>query len=203
MDLHSIEPGEISLRRSPLFCRGHFRSRWGHANAATAEVDFGYTAEQGDSLQRWDGRYGLRVATRELGSDYVYCRHNVSLRYEWRSGRHLVVERLIGGAITGQAPLFERFVLGNSSTLQGWNHYAIDPLGGNRMAHASVSYGYQLPQGTPEIFYDTGIVGNGDKLGTLRHSLGVGFRQGIFNIATAFPLGQGRFAAVFMAGMNY
>jgi outer membrane translocation and assembly module TamA len=174
-----------------------------YANAATAEVDFGYSAGDGDSLQSWDGRYGLRVATHDLGSDYVYCRQNVSLRYEWKSGRHLIVDRLMAGALTGQAPLFERFVLGNSSTLQGFNHYAIDPLGGNRMAHDSISYGYQLPQGTPEVFYDTGIVGNGGKLGTLRHSLGIGFRQGIFNIATAFPLCQGRFSAVFMAGMNY
>src|SRR5580700_1370711 len=102
-----------------------------NANALTAEVDYAYTDEGEDTVQRWDGRYGLRVATRQLGSDYVYARHNVSLRYEWRSGRHLVVDRLIGGAITGQAPLFERFVLGNSSTLQGWDHYAIDPLGGS------------------------------------------------------------------------
>ena len=173
------------------------------ANAATAQVDFGYTDEGSDRVQRWDARYGLRVATRQLGSDYVYSRHNVSLRYEWKSGHHLVVDRLIGGAITGQAPLFERFVLGNSSTLQGWDHYTIDPLGGNRMAHNSVSYGYQLQEGTPEIFYDTGFIGTGDRLGTLRHSLGIGFRQGIFNVATAFPLCQGRFAAVFMAGMNY
>jgi outer membrane protein assembly factor BamA len=173
------------------------------ANAATAEVDFGYTMEDGDAVERWDGVYGLRAATHDLGSDYVYLRQNISLRYEWKSGRHLIVERLMAGALTGQAPLFERFVLGNSSTLQGFSHYAIDPLGGNRMAHDSVSYGYQLPQGTPEIFYDAGIIGNGDRLGTLRHSLGIGFRQGIFNVATAFPLCQGRFAAVFMAGMNY
>jgi hypothetical protein len=173
------------------------------ANAATAEVNFGYTDEGEDSLQRWDGRYGLRVATHQLGSDYVYSRHNLSLRYEWHAGRHVVTDRMMAGAIIGQAPLFERFVLGNSSTLQGWDHYTIDPLGGNRMAHDAVSYGYHLQQGTPEVFYDTGIIGNGAKLGTLRHSLGIGFRQGIFNIATAFPLCQGRFAAVFMAGMNY
>jgi hypothetical protein len=71
------------------------------------------------------------------------------------------------------------------------------------MVHDSISYGYQLRQVTPEVFYDTGIIGNGDRLGALRHSVGIGFRQGIFNIATAFPLCQGRFAAVFMAGMNY
>ncbi len=174
-----------------------------NANAATAEVNFGYTAEGADTVQRWDGKYGLRLATHQLGSDYVYARHNVSLRYEWRSGRHRVTDRLIGGAITGQAPLFERFVLGNSSTLQGWDRYVIDPLGGDRMAHNSVSYGYQLQEGTPEVFYDAGIVGNGGRLGTVKHSLGVGFRQGIFNLAMAFPLNQGRFAAVITAGMNY
>jgi hypothetical protein len=173
------------------------------ANAATAEVNFGYIDEGEDSLQRWDGRYGLRVATHQLGSDYVYSRHSISLRYEWRKGRHEVTDRLMAGMITGQAPLFERFVLGNSSTLQGWDHNTIDPLGGNRMAHDAISYGYRLQQGTPEVFYDTGLIGTGTKLGTLRHSLGIGFRQGIFNLAAAFPLCQGRLAAVFMAGMNY
>lgn len=173
------------------------------ANAATAEVDFGYTAEEGDSLQRWDGKYGLRVGTHDLGSDYTYCRQDISVRYEWRAGRHLFADRLIGGALTGQAPLFERFVLGNSSTLPGWNRYAIDPLGGDRMVHNSVSYGYQIQQGMTEVFYDAGLVGIGDRMGTLRHSLGVGFRQGIFNMAMAFPLYDGRITPVFMAGMNY
>ena len=173
------------------------------ANAATAEVDFGYTAE-GDSIrQRWDGRYGLRVATRDLGSDYVYRRQMISLRYEWRSGRQLLADRMTGGWITGQAPLFERFVLGNSSLLQGWDHYEIDPLGGDRMAHNSVSYGYQFQAGMAETFYDVGIVGNGGRMGTLRHSVGLGFRQGIFNVAMAFPLCEGRITPVFMAGMNY
>jgi hypothetical protein len=173
------------------------------ANAATADVVFGYTIENNDIAQRWDGRYGLRLATRELGSDYSYRRQKVSLRYEWKSGRHVIVDHLTAGAISGQAPLFERFVLGNSSTLQGWDHYSLDPLGGNRMVHNAISYGYQIHKDTAELFYDTGFVGNGDRLGTLRHSLGVGFRQGIFNVAMAFPVSEARFAVVFIAGMNY
>jgi len=175
------------------------------ANAATADVVFGYTAEGDDTVQRWDGRYGIRIATHDLGSDYVYRRQKVSLRYQWKSGRHVVADQMTAGAITGQAPLFERFVLGNSSTLQGWDHYSLDPLGGDRMVHNAVSYGYQIGQNTAELFYDAGFIGNGngDRLGTLRHSLGVGFRQGIFNVAMAFPLSDGRLAAVFMAGMNY
>jgi hypothetical protein len=71
------------------------------------------------------------------------------------------------------------------------------------MAHNSVSYGRQIQQTTAEVFYDAGVVGDGDKLGTLRHSVGFGVRQGIFNIAMGFPLFEGRIAAVFMAGMNY
>ena len=173
------------------------------ANAATAAVDFGYTVEGADVQQRWDARYGLRLATHDLGSSYVYSRQDISLRYEWKSGRHVVTDRLIGGALIGQAPLFERFVLGNSSTLLGWNRYAIDPLGGDRMVHNSVSYGHEVHKGTAEVFYNAGVIGDGDKLGTVRHSLGVGFRQGIFNVAMAFPVIDGRIAPVFFAGMNY
>jgi hypothetical protein len=71
------------------------------------------------------------------------------------------------------------------------------------MIHNAVSYGYQIHKDTAEFFYDSGFVADGGHLGTLRHSLGVGFRQGIFNIAMAFPVSDGHAAAVFMAGMNY
>jgi hypothetical protein len=173
------------------------------ANAATGEVNFGYTREGTDNEQRWDAKYSVRVATRQLGSDYVYRRQTVSVRYGWKHGKHMVTDRVTAGTIRGNAPLFERFVLGNSSTLFGWDRYEIDPLGGSRMAHNSVSYGRQIQGTTAEVFYDAGVVGEGDKLGTLRHSVGFGVRQGIFNIAMAFPLFEGRVAAVFMAGMNY
>ncbi|HVW11081.1 MAG TPA: hypothetical protein VHC90_20995, partial [Bryobacteraceae bacterium] len=173
------------------------------ANAATGEVNFGYTVEGAETEQRWDAKYAVRAATRELGSDYVYRRQSVSLRYRWRHGKHTVTDRAMAGTINGNAPLFERFVLGNSSTLFGWDRYAIDPLGGSRMAHNSLSYGRQIQQTTAEVFYDAGVIGDGDKLGTLRHSVGVGLRQGIFNVAMAFPLFEGRVAAVFVAGMNY
>jgi len=173
------------------------------ANAATVDVVYSYGAEGTEIQQRWDGRYSLRIATHDLGSDYEYSRHAVSLRYERRSGRTVVADRLTGGFIAGQAPVFERFVLGNSSTLEGWNRYAIDPLGGDRMVHNSLSYGYQFQQGTAEAFYDMGMIGNGDRMGTLRHSLGFGFRQGIFNVAMGFPVDHGRIAPVFTAGMNY
>src|SRR5207249_708797 len=45
-----------------------------------------------------------------------------------------------GGKITGNAPLFERFSVGNTQTLRGWNKYDIDPLGGDRISYTSVDY---------------------------------------------------------------
>ena len=44
--------------------------------------------------------------------------------------------------INGRAPLDDRFVLGNTYYLRGWNKYEIDPLGGNRVVSNSVEYRY-------------------------------------------------------------
>jgi hypothetical protein len=160
-------------------------SRW--TNAATLDVNYGHKIENGGIEQRIDGKYSLRVATRFLGSTYAYARHMISMRYEARSGRHSMVSQFIAGSIAGEAPFFDRFVLGSSSTLRGWDRYEIDPLGGS----------------TVEAFYDTGMLWQNDRGATLRHSLGVGFRKGIFMLSMACPLRDGHVEPVFMAGMNY
>ena len=38
---------------------------------------------------------------------------------------------------------------------------------------------------------------------SLRHSVGVGLRQGLFSLAVAFPVRDGRIEPIFMVGMNY
>ncbi len=173
------------------------------ANAFTADAHYGSKIE-GDGIQQTvDGTYSLRVGMRGLGSDYAYSRHLVTLRYELKSGRQMASVDFMGGSIVGQAPSFERFVLGNSSTLRGWDRYAIDPLGGSRVVHNSVTYGYQLGEGTGQIFYDCGALWDADRMAQFRHSLGIGYRQGVFALTMAFPVVQGRIAPVFMAGMNY
>ena len=103
------------------------------------------------------------------------------------------------GLISGHAPLYERLVLGNSSTLRGWNKYDIDPLGGSRMASGSVEYRYRVFQ----IFYDAGAVWDKGQDPTPRNSVGVGLRKDGFSLAVAFPLKDGRVDPVFMAGMNF
>ncbi len=146
-----------------------------------------------------DASYNLRAAANLLGSDFVYTRHRWNLGYTLLHGRHTALIRFTSGLITGRAPLFERYVLGNSSTLRGWNKWEIDPAGGNRMVHNTVEYRYRVF----EVFYDTGSIGNRGQKATVRNSLGVGLRRNVFSLAVAFPLRANRFEPMFMVGMNY
>ena len=134
-----------------------------------------------------------------LASDFVYGRHHWGLRYELTHGKHMVTDDVSMGVLTGRAPLFERYYLGNSTTLRGWNKYEIDPLGGNRMVHNSVEYRY----GVFQIFYDAGAVWDSGQPAVVRHSIGTGLRQGPLFVAVAFPVREGHVDPIFMVGMNY
>jgi len=120
---------------------------------------------------------------------------------------HQLIEvTLVGGLIYGRAPLFERFVLGDNTTLRGWDKYDLDPLGGNRMIHGSVTYGYRVVR----VFYDTGAVWEQGTAPEAKHSVGVGvssglglFQKGGVLLAVALPIRPGRVEPVFIAGMNF
>jgi hypothetical protein len=178
------------------------------ANAGTLEIRYGHKIEGGLIQQRVEAKYSLRVATRALGSTYAYARHIISFKYEARSGRHMASDAFTAGAISGDAPLFDQFVLGTSTALPGWDRFQIDPLGASRIVHNEMSYGYRIGEGMVEAFYDAGSVWQGGRLpnqqaAVLRHSVGFGYKQGIFVLTTAFPIRNGRVEPVFMAGMNY
>lgn len=174
------------------------------ANAATLDVHFGHKIEGYGLQQQVSGRYSLRVATRALGSTWSYARHMLSMRYEAKTGRHSAADEVTAGAMSGDAPLFERFSLGSASTLRGWDRFDIDPLGGRSMIHNEFTYGYKVASDrTLEGFYDVGAVWLPGASSGTRHSLGVGFRQGIFVLTLAVPANAGKLEAVFIAGMNY
>ncbi|MGC9971398.1 MAG: BamA/TamA family outer membrane protein [Bryobacteraceae bacterium] len=154
--------------------------------------------ESGPSKHRLEAGYGLRAATRTLDSDFVYTRHIWDFGYTLWRGNHKLSERWQAGAISGNAPLFERFVLGNSSTLRGWNKFDLAPLGGSRMAHNSVEYRYRAFQ----IFYDAGAVWTRGQDATLKHSAGAGVHIGDLALLVAFPIRNGRVEPVFIAGLN-
>ena len=168
-----------------------YHRRWENSDAVTQELDAGYH---------------LRAATKLLATDLAYTRQVFNARYLALAGHQSIEVTLVAGMIYGHAPLFERFVLGNSSTLRGWNKYDVDPIGGNRMVHGSVTYGYHIMR----VFYDAGSVWDGGKAQEAKHSAGIGissglgiFQKGAFLLAVAFPLRQGRADPVFIAGMNF
>ena len=154
--------------------------------------------DSGPSKHRLEAGYGLRAATRTLDSDFVYNRHAGDFGYSLWRGNHKLSERFQAGAISGIAPLSERFVLGNSSTLRGWNKYDLAPLGGSRMAHNSVEYRYRAFQ----IFYDAGAVWTRGQDASLKHSVGAGVHFGDFALLLAFPIRNGRVEPVLIAGLN-
>ena len=173
-----------------------YHGHWEGSGALTNDLDAGYY---------------LRAATRSLGSDYAYTRHAVHVRYDLRHEHQSLEVAVRAGVIYGRSPLFERFVLGNSETLRGWNKYDLAPLGGNRAVSATVTYGYHIMR----VFYDTGAIwDSGSTLGRKslaeKHSAGFGLTTGLglfgknaLLLAVAFPLRAGRAEPVFIAGMNF
>ena len=169
------------------------------ANALVTTLRYHRRLEDSDSQQDLDAAYNLRAATRALASDFAYARHRWEFRYMLTRGKNVLIDDAGAGFIAGRAPLFDRFTLGNGSTLRGWNKYDLDPIGGSRMAYNTVEYRY----GVFQVFYDTGSVWDRNDTAILRHSAGIGLRQGNFSLAVAFPIREGHIDPIFMVGMNY
>jgi Omp85 superfamily domain len=160
----------------------------------------------GGNKQELDAGYSLRAATTLLGTNLAYTRHLAHARYSYSHDAQSVEVTMVAGAIYGQAPLFERFALGDSAMLLGWNKYKLDPVGGNRLAYGSVTYGYHIMR----VFYDTGSVWDQGKAPEVKQSAGVGISSGLgvlekgaFLLALAFPLWDGHVTPVLIAGMNF
>jgi outer membrane protein assembly factor BamA len=148
--------------------------------------------------QRVSGAYSLRTATRVLDSDRVYTRHYVTADYSLKKGKSYFDARFLSGYITGTAPLFERFSLGNCNTLRGWNKFDVAPLGGTRAAHGTLEYRY----GQFRTFYDVGAVWDSGQYSRIRHGLGFGWVHKNLFASIAFPVRLHDVSPVFMMGMR-
>ncbi|MEK7406958.1 MAG: BamA/TamA family outer membrane protein [Acidobacteriota bacterium] len=170
------------------------------SNAAIGTLRYDRSLEDSASnTHRFEAGYSLRAATRTLDSDFVYARHTGDFRYTLSHHRNRLIAHVTGGVMNGRAPLFERFVLGNSTTLRGWNKFDVAPLGGDRVAHGALEYGY----GDFRLFYDTGAVWTHGQQPEAKHSIGLGFRMREFFLAVAFPVRAGRAEPIFMTGVNF
>ena len=114
--------------RTPRSARCDYKQRWGESSTASSTTS--------------TRRSPCAPARRALESDFIYDRYLGEADYSfWQRQARVLVSGMAGG-ITGEAPLFERFSLGDSRTLRGWDKYDIAPAGGDRMFHASVEYRY-------------------------------------------------------------
>lgn len=147
--------------------------------------------------------YSLRKATPSLESDFVYTRHLVAGDYSLSRHRHLFGFHGRLGTIAGVAPLFERFSLGNSYLLRGWNKFDVAPLGGSRLAYGSLEYRYRPFQ----VFWDFGGVWDANQTATVRHSIGIGVVSsnkyvGGWFLSVAFPVRLNDVGPVVMFGVR-
>ncbi len=146
--------------------------------------------------------YGLTASTRSLASDFIYTRHAVQANYSWTSGANSISVAVHGGLLNGRAPVFERFTLGGSTTLRGWNRFDLAPFGGDRVGHASLD----VRHGPFRAVYDTGAVWKRSGPAILRHSVAVGITAGsvtALSFLVAFPLRDGRVEPIFITGINF
>ncbi len=177
-------------------------TRTGTAYAGTAGIQYRRRVQDDGRRLRHDfsAGYDLRAATRVMDSDLVYTRHVWTASYRLSRGRHRLGARFQGGLIHGEAPLFERFSLGSSAALRGWNKFDVAPLGGARSAYGTLDYRYR----PFEVFYDLGRVWDSGQPARLRHALGFGlaFKGGFF-MSLGFPVRLHAVAPVFMVGLNH
>jgi outer membrane translocation and assembly module TamA len=149
--------------------------------------------------QELEGSYSVDSATRLLQTDSDYTRQTAEAHYKFRRDRSHVEVSFMAGQILGQAPLFDRFVLGNASMLRGWSKFDLDPVGGSHVVYGSIEYSYRYWQ----VFYDTGAVWDTAAEREQKQSVGAGFKKEAFQLAVAFPVGAPRVIPVFFAGMNF
>ncbi len=179
------------------------------ANAVTGTLRYHQRLKDAvGNRHQLDAWYNLRAANRSFASDFVYTRHEWNFRYKIAGDRQAVVVHFTAGRISGRAPLFDRYILGTSTTLRGWNKFDLAPLGGDRMVHNTVEYrhatGHREAEPALMAFYDAGSVWDGGERAVVRHAAGGGVRWGeTFFAAVGFPIRTGRADPIFMMGTTF
>jgi hypothetical protein len=148
---------------------------------------------------RVDAAYTLRAATSSFASDFHFTRQQGHARYGLRDGDQGLAVEVGGGILNGEAPLAERFLLGNSTTLRGWNKIDLAAAGGDRMVHASAEYTFAWMR----VVYDTGTVWRDGDGKTLRHSVAIGFAKEGITALVAFPIRAGSITPIFLLGYSF
>jgi hypothetical protein len=169
------------------------------ANAYIGRIRFDSRWEQDRNDHALEAEFTVRAADESLESDFNYNRYFGRVDYEFKRRRQTVLASALIGGIDGPAPLFERFTLGDSRTLRGWNKYDIAPVGGDRVFHTSVEYRYS----GFTLFLDSGSVWDAGIDKRVRVAAGFGFHTDPFFMTLGFPLNTDDVRAVFMTGVRF
>jgi hypothetical protein len=154
---------------------------WESAHEATGSLRYlSPSLKFNQGTYKFTAGYEVRTAARNLGSDFVYTRHLWDGKYENKTGNIRSKVAFLAGTSSGNPPLFERFSLGNTDTLRGWNKYDIDPLGGTRVYHFSTEWSWRYLG----VFLDNGSIWSEGESSRNRTSLGVNFGP----LKLAFPI---------------
>lgn len=164
-----------------------------NANTVFGKLNFDRRWDNGTTRQRVRASYRIDTAQEGLSSDFRYTRQQADLRYTARFRREEVTVAVQGGVLNGQAPLFERFNLGNLTTLRGWNQFDVAPLGGSRYFHSTFEYRTRAVFG----YYDTGSVWDRNGKYDAKHAVGFGIGGRDLQVGVGFPLRSGSIQPVF------
>lgn len=199
--------GELALRLESvnvddidLFASGEIRDDEGSnlmtsvkATMVRDRTDSRLLPSSGDRLRIGYEQYGI------LGGDHVFGK--VTARYQWYKtiktdllDRKSVLQlRAQGGAIIGNAPVFERFFAGGTGSIRGFEFRGVgerdgideNNIGGDYLVLLGAEYSYPLYGDNlrGHVFMDTGTVGSG----MYRASIGTGVRFTI-NVLGPVPL---------------
>ena len=172
------------------------------ANAWVAGISADHTWEPKDGMiSGAEGSYQLRAAAgrtrqRSWSTSGTSGRRAIAST----SGRSEAIASLSLGYISGNAPLFERFSLGNSTTLRGWDKYDIAPA--RRRAHVPfvdrVSTTAHIA-----VFFDAGSVWDRDADMNLRYSTGFGVHSDNSFLTLGFPLNSDNAGATSWRGYGF
>jgi hypothetical protein len=145
------------------------------------------------------GSYELRVASQGLGSDLDYTRHFATASYRFRHGHSSLLAGARFGRSRGSVPLFERFALGDTTTLRGWNKFDISPAGGTRVWYQSLEYRWRCAA----VFVDAGSVWDRNTPSETRWSTGFGCQEDDFFLTFGVPLNADGVSVTFMTGVRF
>jgi hypothetical protein len=179
-----------SLSRSP-------ESRM--ASALVGAIGYDQRWEASGASHDVEASFAWRSAATALESDLEYTRYLLNGRYRYDGGNSSLSASASVGYISGRAPLFERFSLGDSSTLRGWNKYDVAPAGGERMFHASIEY---RNRGLA-LFLETGSVWDRGEDARVRVATGFGFHLDNVFLTLGLPVNTSDLRPVFTMGVRF